>query len=177
MRLCSDRFLVPRSTTSKRASPKVSLPIAAAPTSVLAVFLFLGMGLLSLAVDSHHSAEASRLFYTAKLASTPLLIFQGAMLLIGAVMYTTNFFFAFVRGSPLKRRVSDVVGFLIFVSSVFLAIREIGPLERAAVLGADHSGLIRLRLIHAGLSVAQIVQQCVSFRNQGIEPRKTIKTN
>ncbi len=145
---------------------RLSLPIAPAPVSVLVPFLFAGISLVCLVVDTAGSAKLSRAFYEAKLACTPLLAFQGLMLLVGVFSYVTNFFFAFTRSSPMTRRVSDVVGFFIFAVSVTLAIRWVGALERAAAAGAEHSEIATLRWIGLGLSVAQIAQQFVSFKNQ-----------
>jgi hypothetical protein len=144
----------------------VSLAIAPAPVSALVPFLFAGIALACLVVDTAGSATLSRVFYEAKLANTPLLAFQGLMLVIGAFTYSANLLFAFTRNSPLTRRVSDVVGFFLFASSVTLAIRWVGPLERLAAAGTEHSDIVQLRWLGLALTVLQVIQQFVSFKNQ-----------
>jgi hypothetical protein len=150
----------------------VSLAIAPAPVSVLVPFLFAGISLACLVVDTAGSSTLSRTFYEAKLACTPLLVFQAVMLLIGALTYTANLWFAFTRNSPFTRRVSDVVGFFLFASSVALAIRWVGPLERLATSGGDHSEIVQLRWLGLGLTVLQVIQQFVSFKNQATKTKQ-----
>ncbi len=116
---------------------KLSLPIASAPVSILAVFLFAGINLACLVVDASGDAEASSAFYRVKTGSFGLKMFQLVMLVIGLLQYTANFFFAFTRNSSLIRRISDVFGFFLFVTSVYIGIALVGPLELS---GGGNSG-------------------------------------
>jgi hypothetical protein len=85
-----------------------------------------------------------------------LKIFQMVMLIVGLLQYAANLVFAFTRNSPRTRRVSDVVGFVLFAASLYVGILLVTPLEQG---GGKSSELLFLRLISLGMQLAQVMEK------------------
>ena len=155
-------------------SGKVSLPIAPAPSSVVVLAVFFGINLLSLVVDCAASDVARTSFYAAKADSTGFKLFNLAFLAVGALVYSLNAVFALTRpANPGVRRLSDLVGMVIYSSTIFIAMTRILPLERAYLSGIPTDIIFWRRLVLV-LQVVQAFQQRTSFRAQKpVAPTKT----
>jgi hypothetical protein len=155
---------------------KVSLPISSVPISLIFLAIFAAFNILSLVVDTSNNVRAREGFYLVKSESTYFKLFNLFFLCAGILTYSLNFVFAFLRSSPAKRRISDFFGFFIFFSGIYIAIMKIVPLEKAYVVSGKlmQDDIAFFRKLSLGLQFCQLIQQVISYKNQGPAPKKVV---
>ena len=98
--------------------------------------------------------------------------------LLGFVNYTSNFYKVFTTKSKMVRKISDFIGFFIFLANVYINLAIIRPLEveignlffatdaDSSIFFQLHSNLFRFHIITGSLSFLMLIQSTISWAFQ-----------